>query len=434
MPKRNELDTNILHILQCFLEDSKKKKFGWYYYYYLKPTDFSFPKEIKIVKIGNGRTLEFPASTPRTEMVPVMLSYRKSKLDPQKPDPWWEDEKEIIVSRKIFSTHVDYLLKFKLITKIETRRKNNKKKAKSKFYSITPWGICYLLKHADYVSPELTEKIYEILEMFATKNVKPYPSGIFHNKKIDFSNFYSKLVGEKSERTYLKKDARAPYGVLKDENGIPIREQFVQVSNFNKESQSILSDFDDNMLYLKVEFWVNILNVLRIKVRFMNFFNFGDDNIQLQEIDEKYTDTPLRTPPIQLDEEQFHNYLSRFLLCYTIFSIVQQQDEQLSYGILQIKKEADKKRHKANIENHLKEFKKIKDIPDNLLKCVSVFSDILFRLSHSIVNRWLFFEMDISEAKKKGYPGFQYVPDNPSKLPKDVMKEIFKESVQKAKK
>ena len=48
MPKRNELDTNILHILQCFLEDSKKKKFGWYYYYYLKPTDFSFPKEIKI--------------------------------------------------------------------------------------------------------------------------------------------------------------------------------------------------------------------------------------------------------------------------------------------------------------------------------------------------------------------------------------------------
>ena len=427
MPERNELDRNILHILQCFLEDSKKKKFWRREYYCLKPTDFGFHKKVKIVKIGNGRTLEFPASTPSTEMVSVMLSYRGPKLDPQKPDPWWEDEKEIIVSRKIFSTHVDYLLKFKLITKIETRRKNNKKKAKSKFYSITPWGICYLLKHADYVSPELTEKIYEILEMFATKYVKPYSSEIFHDKKIDFSNFYSKLVGEKSERTYLKKDARAPYGVLKDENGIPIREQFVQVSNFNKESQSILSDFDDNMLYLKVEFWVNILNALRIKVRFMNFWNFGDDNIQLQEIDEKYTDTPLRTTPIQLDEEQFHNYLSRFLLCYTIFSIVQQQDERLSYEILQTKKEADKKRHKANIENQLEGFKKIKDIPDNLLKCVSVFSDILFPLANSIGIRWMNFQSDISEAKKKGYPGFQYAPDNPPKLKRDVMKEIFKE-------
>ena len=183
MPKRSELDRNIVHILQCFLEDSGKKKLGWYWYYCLKPTDFGFRKKVKIVKIGNGKTLEFPASTPSTEIVPVMLSYRKSKLDPQKPEPWeWEDEEEkmpeIIVSRKIFSTYVDYLLKFKLITLIKSSNK------KSKFYSITPWGICYLLKHADYVLPELTEKIYEILEMFATKNVKPYPSGIFHNKKI----------------------------------------------------------------------------------------------------------------------------------------------------------------------------------------------------------------------------------------------------------
>lgn len=434
MPKRNELDRNLLHILQCFLEDSGKQKFGRSWYYCLKPTDFVFHKKVKIVKIGNGRTLEFPASTPSTEMVPVMLSYRKSKLDPQKPDSWPEDEKDIIVSRKIFSTHVDYLLKFKLITKIETRRKNNKKKAKSKFYTITPWGICYLLKHADYVSPELTEKIYEILEMFATKYVKPYSSEIFHDKKIDFSNFYSKLVGEKSERTYLKKGMvkgengmPSRYDVLKDENGMPIREKFVQASIFDKKCQLIISDFDVNMLSWSVVFWVNMLGVLEIKIRFMNFFNLGGDNILFQEPEKNNTDTPSRIPPIELDEDQFHNYLARFLLCYTIFFIVQQWDEQLSYAIQHTLKDAAKIRRNANIENQLEGFKKIKDLPDDFLKCVTVFTDILFPLANSIGYRWMNFQSDISEAKKKGYPGFQYAPDNPPKLKRDVMKEIFKE-------
>ncbi len=61
------------------------------------------------------------------------------------------------------------------------------------------------------------------------------------------------------------------------------------------------------------------------------------------------------------------------------------------------------------------------------MKCVTVFTDILFPLANSIGIRWMNFQSDISEAKKKGYPGFQHAPDNPPKLKRDVMKEIFKE-------
>ena len=65
----------------------------------------------------------------------------------------------------------------------------------------------------------------------------------------------------------------------------------------------------------------------------MNFFNLGGDNILFQEPEKNNTDTPSRIPPIELDEDQFHNYLARFLLCYTIFFIVQQLDENISYTI-----------------------------------------------------------------------------------------------------
>ena len=58
MPKRNELDTNILHILQCFLEDSNKKKFWRREYYCLRKADFSFRKKIIIVKVDKEKTLE----------------------------------------------------------------------------------------------------------------------------------------------------------------------------------------------------------------------------------------------------------------------------------------------------------------------------------------------------------------------------------------
>ena len=73
------------------------------------------------------------------------------------------------------------------------------------------------------------------------------------------------------------------YDVLKDENGMPIREKFVQASIFDKKCQLIISNFDVNMLSWSVVFWVNMLGVLEIKIRFMNFFNLGGDNILFQE-------------------------------------------------------------------------------------------------------------------------------------------------------
>ena len=94
MPKRNELDTNILHILQCFLEDSKKKKFWRREYYCLKPNQFGIPKEIIRIKISEEKTLELPAEIPRTDIVQLLIQHRAQKLDPSKAEPMWEEEEE----------------------------------------------------------------------------------------------------------------------------------------------------------------------------------------------------------------------------------------------------------------------------------------------------------------------------------------------------
>ena len=158
MPIRNSLDSNIFHILGYFIENSQLVKHRKRKYYCLIPSAFGTPKKIIRIKISEEKTLELPAEIPRTDIVQLLIQHRAQKLDPSKAEPMWEEEEEVNVSRKIFSTYFEHLLKLKLITQIKSRDK------RSKFYSITPWGICYLLKYADYVSPKLTKKIFKILE------------------------------------------------------------------------------------------------------------------------------------------------------------------------------------------------------------------------------------------------------------------------------
>ena len=363
MLTRNSLDSNILHILGYFIENSKLVKHRKRKYYCLKPSWFGTPKKIKRVKISEEKTIELPAEIHPTEAAFVLHKYLARKLDPSKPETKWEVEEKLVVTRKIFGTYVNYLLKMKLVTQIE---KSNDKR--SKFYSITPWGICYLLKYGDYVSRGHTQRIFDILEVFATRNVKPYSSGIFGNKKIDYSNFYKRL------------------GVSKTGYDHDFFSTYV--------SESILTKFEHGKFWQMITLQVDIVQKHAMQVGIVQFSNVDSDNeIGFEELEEfSYPDGALmqRAQQENLDGDQFHQYLSRFLLCNTVFSLVMRNDEYLSI--------IPKKDPKIK---DLPEYKVLKNLSDDFLKCVEVFSRILWPTVQEVESRWGDFMKNIDNKWQK---------------------------------
>ena len=360
MPNGNSLDRNIIHILGYFLENSNLVKHRRREHYCLKSNQFGTTKKVIRIKVSEEKTLELPAEIPRTETVRLLMQHMARKLDPSKAEPMMEEEVEVNVSRKIFSTYFDHLLKLKLITQIKSRDK------RSKFYSITPWGICYLLKYADYVSPYLTKKIFKILELFATRNVKSYSSNFFKNKKIDFSDIYKNLAKD------------APWDALGSQAGF-------------------LTNFNHNRFLQQIIFLADISSQLRISSEI--FFVQIDTTTKTTKIGELEEVAPSLIQDmntrggsvlLDLDEDQFHQYLSRFLLCHTIFLLVKRLDEYIAYTVSEHPRIKDTQAYQT-----------LKNLPDNSLKCVSVFSRALLPVTQSVGRKWEGFQKNIDGGWKK---------------------------------
>ena len=366
MPNGNSLDRNIIHILGYFLENSIQVKHRRRECYCLKPNQFGIPKKIIRIKISEEKTLELPAEIPRTDIVQLLIQHRAQKLDPSKAEPMWEEEEEVNVSRKIFSTYFEHLLKLKLITQIKSSDK------RSKFYSITPWGICYFSKYADYIPPKLTKKIFKILELFATRNVKSYSSNFFKNKKIDFSDIYKNLDNDDAW------DSLGSWAMLSPLAGV-------------------LTNFNHNRFLQQIIFLADISSQLRISSEI--FFVQIDTTTKTTKIGELEEVAPSLIQDmntrggsvlLDLDEDQFHQYLSRFLLCHTIFLLVKNLDEYIAYTVSEHPGIKDAQAYQT-----------LKNLPDNSLKCVSVFSRALLPVTQSVGRKWEGFQKNIDGGWKK---------------------------------
>lgn len=197
-------------------------------------------------------------------------------------------------SRKIFRTYIQELLDEKLIVKLPI------KDEKSRWYSITPLGICQLIKSEMFVNELHREYeticMISILLTFATQNIKQYSSSIFRKEKFfeHNTNFLEDLIN----------------------TGVPRSGSMVNtLSNINLENDKF------NFNITNGYFAENKLVLARVDfnhARYAKHDNFIQKNlIQVLELNEKigYMDNV----PLLIDEEQFHHYFANLLLCSLIY-------------------------------------------------------------------------------------------------------------------
>lgn len=248
-------------ILHYFIEHSKKisarKRF-----YCLKSSDF------KIIKaVGEGYEVD-------------QKTGKMKKLS--------ETHVLFDLSRKKFDNIRDDLLERKFITEIPASD------GRSNYYSITPLGILFFVKN-DYVlqqvrkiKSDLLEKIFLILESFANQYVTPYRSEIFVKDKWDFVDFY-------------KSSLIKTIGVLW------IRSRVYSIFNQIKISERGFIEFGYELLFERPV----IIELAK--------FQFIKNEILLEELSRGRLKGKLsKYKLIKLSDEQFHNYLSKLIMCIIV--------------------------------------------------------------------------------------------------------------------
>jgi len=197
-------------------------------------------------------------------------------------------------SRKIFRTHLQKLLDEKLLVKLPI------KDDKSSWYSITPLGICQLVK-SEIFQNELRREyeticIISILLTFATQNVKEYTSLIFEKEKF-FSrktNFLDDLINTDMPRSGSMADS---------------------LSNINFENNKF------SFYIVNGYFEENILVLARGSFNHKRYDEHQDsiqkNLIQIIELNNKIG--YMRNYPLLIDEEQFHHYFANLLLCSLVY-------------------------------------------------------------------------------------------------------------------
>lgn len=192
------------------------------------------------------------------------------------------------LSRKKFDDSRDELLERKFITEISASD------GRSNYYSVTPLGILFFVKN-DYVLQEvrkinsdLLEKIFLILESFANQYVTAYRSEIFVKEKWDFKDFY-------------KSSLRKTIGDLW------IRSRVYSIFDPIKISEKGFIEFDYELLFERPVI-IDLAN-----------FKFFEGYIQLKELSRGSLKHNLsKYKPIKLNDEQFHNYLSKLIMCTVV--------------------------------------------------------------------------------------------------------------------
>jgi hypothetical protein len=259
-------------------------------------------------------------------------------------------------SRKIFMKYLPELLKEKLLTRIKTSDE------RSKYYSITPLGICHLIKSAEdddaikYPWPERQFIIYT-LQTFAAQNVKPYRSLIFDGQK------------------FISYDANL-WDDLAKWLGISLRHQIVHV----------FSNIDLNEK--KFKFSITTGYDMKNKINIATFNLENDQLVIINELNKVpfnkgifYSDTEYKS--LELNDEQFHNYLANLMICSLVFD---SSLAEFDMDLIRIKNKKIRKKDYANTE-----FEKIKHHPEYFKKILLVLSkhaEIMVNRQHELIYKY----------------------------------------------
>lgn len=297
MLKKDSSYLTKLWILHCFLEFSHEVK-GRRTYFCLKDNDFR-----KKEKVEQKSKPSFTGTDAEIDTI---------------------NKEGFGISRKIFQKHQKELLTEKLITRVKTSDK------RSKYYSITPFGICYLIKSEYFTDPmkitvKMQKKIFPILETFATRYVT-YKSEISEKGKFDFKEFYDKLV-----------------------------KNVIDEHDIGEEIPHIFSSFDFDSQLERLEFSFEFYVESPMKIILANFKDMGKSEIILSELGQKEGVIFSKYESIKLSEEQFHHYLASLLLLLIV------------YFHFQI-------RHLFIPSNYKKEIHDYKNLPDYILQILSIFN------------------------------------------------------------
>ena len=220
----------------------------------------------------------------------ISLEVPLKKFSPDTLKKWFLQNSKHFKQRpqltsRFFRKHKDQLLKERLMVKLNSSDK------RAKYYSITPLGICFLVKNRGYgLHNELQKKILKILYLFYDQTVLKNAK-VFGTKKFDFHDIDNRLFATETN-----------YRVIKLINEF----LYHRIEYFK-------SPFGDNTYYVSVKYPISF-NLENILARFI----LRDDRI---EYFENFTvkDDLVPIPTNNMDEKTFHAYLSMFLLygiCY----------------------------------------------------------------------------------------------------------------------
>ena len=231
------------------------------------------------------------------------------------------------LSRKIFQRYRKELLEEKLITVIPTSDK------RSTYYSITPFGICYLIKSEyfrdpDKITVKQQKKIFPILETFATRYVIPYRNELFQKEKFDFKDFYKKLI-----------------------------KNVIDTHDIGEEMPFIFSNFNHDYQLERLEFAFEFYVESPTKFVIANFKKLGQSEILLNELGQKQG---IFYESIKLNEDQFHQYLASLLLLLIVYFHF-----QIRYSF-----NASRKITKKEISDYT-------NLPGYILKILSMFNSFI---------------------------------------------------------
>jgi len=220
----------------------------------------------------------------------ISLEIPLEKFSPDSLKKWFLQNSKRFKQRprltsRFFRKHKDQLLKERLMVQLRSSDK------RTKYYSITPLGICFLVKNRGYgLHGELPKKILKILYLFCDQTIIKNAK-IFGTKKFDFHDIDKKLFATETN-----------YRVTK-----LINELLYHWVEYSK------SPFGDNTYYVSVKYPVSF-NLENIIARFV----LRDNEIKYFE-NFVVKEDPIPIPTDYMDEKTFHAYLSMFLLygiCY----------------------------------------------------------------------------------------------------------------------
>ena len=186
-------------------------------------------------------------------------------------------ETDFDFTRKIFQKHIDELIEKKFVVSVKSSDK------RAKYYSITPLGILYALRHdelirsVEKVNHRIADRIFPILEAFAFPYVRPYRSELF-DKDMNFYEIKELLEVEGEELYYI-------------------------LTGLSHDSFTDTYDFKIKLLFDRP---------VEIKLA---TFDMSTSDVMLSEMarDNDFGNYK----PIKLSDEQFHNYLAK-LVCSAI--------------------------------------------------------------------------------------------------------------------